>query len=75
MTDDSCDPTDFDAGRAKWRKSSYSAIGECVEVAVWSDQIAVRNSNRPEGETIFFSRDELSAWLAGIKAGEFDDLT
>lgn len=59
----------------RWRKSSYSGQGgSCVEVAEDDDRIAVRNSNHPDAGTLHFTRDEMSAWIAGIKAGEFDDL-
>lgn len=60
-----------------WRKSSFSGSnGECVETATVSDgTIAVRNSNNPEAGTLRFRRSEIAAWIAGCKAGEFDDLT
>ena len=59
-----------------WRKSSFSvAAGECVEVAVLGDDcVGVRDSKDPEGGVLRFSRGELAAFLAGVKAGEFDDL-
>ena len=60
-----------------WRKSSYSgggAGGNCVEVAKIVDGVLVRNSKRPDGEIIAFTSSELSAWIDGCKAGEFDDL-
>jgi hypothetical protein len=58
-----------------WRKSSFSSGGECVSVAGVGGEVALRNSNRPDGGTLVFSRGELAAWIAGVKAGEFDDLT
>jgi len=59
-----------------WRKSSYSgANGNCVEFAVADGNlVAVRNSRFPDGEVLLFNRDELGAFLAGAKDGEFDDL-
>lgn len=65
---------------AKWRKSSFSGGsngggGDCVETAALPDgRIAVRNSNTPDAGTVYFTRAEMTAWLAGVKAGEFDDL-
>lgn len=63
-----------------WRKSSFSGgegVGDaCVEVAAVSDgRIAVRNSNDRGAGVVFFTRAEMAAYLAGVKAGEFDDLT
>jgi hypothetical protein len=59
---------------ARWVKSSFSGDnGTCVEVAVvGEDRIGVRNSNRPDAGTVTFTRAELAAFLAGAKAGEFD---
>jgi hypothetical protein len=59
-----------------WRKSSHSHSDNCVEVAeVAGGTVLVRNSNRPAAGTIEFTRGEMAAWVAGCKAGEFDDLT
>lgn len=60
-----------------WRKSSFSnAGGECVETAALDNgHIAVRNSNHPDAGTVYFTPAEMSAWINGCKAGEFDDLT
>ena len=65
----------------KWRKSSFSQGGgsnggTCVEAAALPDgRIAIRNSNHPDDGITYFTRAEMSAWLKGVKAGEFDDLT
>ncbi|RJQ79790.1 DUF397 domain-containing protein [Pseudonocardiaceae bacterium YIM PH 21723] len=57
-----------------WRKSRYSGkIGNCVEVAKMdSGEIAMRNSRFPEGSVVVYTRDEMAAFLAGAKDGEFD---
>ena len=57
-----------------WRKSSFTTNGTCVEVATTGHRVLVRNSNRPEAGTIAFTEDEISAWILGCKAGEFDDM-
>ena len=58
-----------------WRKSSFSsADGQCVEIADINDSVLVRNSNRLSLGTMPFTKAELSAFVAGCKAGEFDDL-
>jgi hypothetical protein len=60
-----------------WRKSRKSnPSGNCVEVAALPDgDIAVRNSRHPSGPALVYTRAEISAFLAGVKGGEFDDLT
>lgn len=63
-----------------WRKSTFSGgdgdDGACVELAPLPDgRIAVRNSKAPDAGVVFFTRAEMAAYVAGVKAGEFDDLT
>jgi hypothetical protein len=46
-----------------------------VEVARLADgEIAMRNSRHPSGPALVYTSDEISAFIAGVKAGEFDDL-
>lgn len=60
-----------------FRKSSYSADNLCcVEVAVASDRVLIRDSKvarSPFASPILtFNPDEWRAFVAGVKAGEFD---
>lgn len=59
---------------AKWVKSSYSGYqGNCVEVATLpTGEIAMRNSRFPTGPALVYTREEISAFVAGAKDGEFD---
>lgn len=59
-----------------WRKSTYSGqIGNCVEAAsLHSGGVALRNSRYPCGPALIFSRDEMAAFLAGTKRGEFNEV-
>jgi hypothetical protein len=59
-----------------WRKSSRSGCrGQCVEAAALiGGEIAIRNSRHPSGPALIFTRDEMTAFLASAKDGEFDDL-
>lgn len=61
---------------AEWRKSTYSASsGTCVELAQADDVIAVRDSKLgDDSDVLKFTRAEMRAFIAGVKAGEFDDL-
>ncbi|WP_163569374.1 DUF397 domain-containing protein [Fodinicola feengrottensis] len=65
-----------DLGAVAWRKSKFSgAQGNCLEVAgLDSGQIAVRNSRDPHGPALVYTVDEIAAFLAGAKEGEFDYL-
>ncbi|GGV81332.1 hypothetical protein GCM10015535_21050 [Streptomyces gelaticus] len=56
-----------------WRKSSFSAdTGSCVELAEEGGDILLRESDDPE-VIVRTTRKKLRAFLAGAKAGEFDD--
>lgn len=59
-----------------YRKSSYSADNGCVELAdLGAGIIGVRDSKLGDASPVLhFTRAEVAAWLAGSKAGEFDDL-
>jgi Domain of unknown function (DUF397) len=63
--------------RVTWRKSKWSnPSGNCVEVAALPDgDVAVRNSRHPSGCALVYTRAEIRAFVAGVKDGEFDDLT
>lgn len=58
-----------------WRISSFTDRGNCVAVARCGDgQVAVCNSNHPTAGLVLFATTAMYDWIAGIKAGEFDDL-
>ncbi|MFF3753914.1 DUF397 domain-containing protein [Streptomyces sp. NPDC002018] len=55
-----------------WQKSSFSGEGaQCVEVAEHGGRIQVRESDEPN-VVATTSRANLAAFIAGVKAGEFD---
>ena len=60
----------------RWRKSqSSNPSGSCVEIAgLPGGEVAVRNSRHPAGPALVYTRNEIAAFLAGVKNGEFDDL-
>ena len=60
----------------RWHKSRRSsAQGNCVETArLPAGEVAVRNSRHPEGPALIFTRDEVRAFLEGVRDGDFDDL-
>jgi hypothetical protein len=77
--DQQVDPTSLPIahlGAVSWRKSTASnPSGDCVELAALAGgAVAVRNSRAPGGTALIYTPAEIAAFLAGAKAGEFDDL-
>lgn len=69
-------PESRPSATTRWRKSTFSGVGECVEVAELGDGlIGMRNSKAPEAGVVVFTKGEIDAFVKGVKAGEFDDLT
>lgn len=54
-----------------FRKSSFSEMGSCVEVAEVADGVVVRDSKNPAGPMLWFSAMEWTAFLYGVLVGEF----
>jgi Domain of unknown function (DUF397) len=63
-------------GDVRWQKSWRSnPNGECVELAALpSGEIAMRNSRFPAGPVLLYTQAEITAFLAGAKDGDFDNL-
>lgn len=60
-------------GDLVWCKASASGVGNCVEVAAMEGGgVAVRDSKDLSGLVLCFGRGEWEAFLAGVRAGEFD---
>ena len=59
-----------------WHKSRYSnPEGNCVELAALPDgSVAVRNSRHPQGPALVYTSAEISAFVRGVKDGDFDGL-
>jgi hypothetical protein len=55
-----------------YRKSSFCGHPGCVEVGGESGNILVRDSKDKNGAVLTFTPDEWVAFVAGVKAGEFD---
>jgi hypothetical protein len=58
----------------KWRKSSFSSMGNCVEVASDCGDVWLRDSKDPTGHWMRYTATEWDAFLRGAKNGEFDHL-
>ncbi|MGW6458942.1 DUF397 domain-containing protein [Streptomyces sp. NPDC055078] len=59
-----------------WTKSSHSnATGNCVELAeLPGGSVAIRNSRDPQGPALIYTRDEIAAFVAGARSGDFDSV-
>jgi len=56
-----------------WRRSSRCADTSCAEVASAPDGILLRSSEQPD-VVVSLTPAEWTAFLAGVKAGDFDEL-
>jgi hypothetical protein len=59
---------------AAWRKSSYSDHngGDCIEIALGIPGVVpVRDSKDSSGPALVFGADAWSAFVAGVKVGDF----
>ena len=59
---------------AKWRKSRHSnPSGNCVEMArLPGERVAVRDSHRPDGPALLFSKAAWERFLCGLREGVAD---
>jgi hypothetical protein len=57
-----------------WRKSSFCASGECVEITARDGMVLIRDSKAPQSGVLTYSADEFRSFVRGVMAGEFSDL-
>ncbi|WP_250280150.1 DUF397 domain-containing protein [Frankia sp. Cppng1_Ct_nod] len=62
----------FNPESVDWRISTFSngAGGMCVEAGQFDGGVVVRDSTRPTGSVLAFSRAEWAAFIDGIENGE-----
>jgi Domain of unknown function (DUF397) len=56
----------------EWRRSSVCSGGSCVEAARFAGRVLVRDAKNPDQAPLSFREDEWTAFVAGVKKGEFD---
>jgi hypothetical protein len=61
-------------GQPSWRRASFCASGECVEVTQQNSMIVMRDSKEPRGHMLYYTTQEWQSFVRSIKAGEFDNL-
>jgi len=61
-----------DVGRPVWRKSQRCGNSACVEVATLVEEVLVRDSKVVGGPVLHYTHGEWMAFVAAVKAGEFD---
>jgi hypothetical protein len=63
------------SGHYNWRVSRLCESGACVGVARHGEFILIGNSSDPEAPASRFTSQERSAFVAGVKLGDFDDIS
>lgn len=67
----------YEAGRTAqptWRKATFCASGECIEVSQQSGAIMVRDSVQPHGAVLTYAASDWQTLVRSIKAGALDFL-
>jgi hypothetical protein len=63
-----------DTAAIRWRVSSWCAAGDCVAVGrLATGHVLVTDTKDAEGPQLRFDASEWRAFVAGVRAGEFDD--
>jgi len=63
----------MDLTGARWKTSSRSSgSGQCVEVAITDEGVAVRDTKDRGKPPHVFTHAEWAAFVGGVKDGEFD---
>jgi len=65
--------TAYDVSSAVWISSRFCNASACVQVAhLPGDMVALRDSKDTARPASVFDREEWAAFIAGVKAGDFD---
>ncbi|MEW1724221.1 DUF397 domain-containing protein [Streptomyces sp. NPDC093109] len=61
---------DLELAEAQWQKSSYSGgANNCVELAIFVDRVAIRDSKCPEQAPLILSRADVRTFIGGVREG------
>jgi len=61
-------------GELSWRVARQCNGGACIRVASTGDVVVVGDSKNPHGPVLAYSREEWSAFVEGVRQGDFDDI-
>jgi len=62
--------SDIIFGASAWRKSSFSASGDCLEAATRGGAVLIRDSKRPGKENLSFSSSTWQKFTQTVRSGE-----
>ena len=62
------------AGQAAFRRSSFCAANECIEVAQRNGVITLRDSTKIQGSMLNYAPEDWRRFVCRIKAGRLDAL-
>ncbi len=57
-----------------WRRASFCASGECVEVAQQDSMVILRDSTRPHGIVVRYPVEDWVAFVRDVRSGKLDGL-
>lgn len=55
-----------------WTRSTFCGGDGCAEASIRPGVVELRNSTSTHGPVVEYTHDEWAAFIAGVKAGEFD---
>ena len=62
----------MNTNQPNWQRSSFCGSNACVEIAEISGQFMLRDSKNPDVAPFTFTSEEWTAFVQGVRAGEFD---
>jgi Domain of unknown function (DUF397) len=62
------------AAAPAFRRSSFCASGECIEVARRDYTITLRDSTQPRGTMLHYASSDWASFIRNIKSGKLDSL-
>lgn len=62
-------------GGFAWQRASTCGAATCLEVAPTDEGVAIRDSKLQNGPILQYTLPEWDAFVAGVKNGEFDNLS